>query len=203
MPPSNPMRGSGGSTRVTPLWLLALAAILFAARITSGVWAEIYPESRPELARWTAPAAAAEEARSSHRLVLYVFLDRKQADSRQLAADLFADVERAGRLNGEFVLVQIDGPAAEDTPETAALRAQYEVRDLPALVVTTVDGSRSKRIAGNQNVREIDQQLTAARFELLDRPGVRRRGMQFQFGTGPRGSADTLGAGDDSLRTSE
>jgi len=197
MPPSS------GPTRTTPVWMLGIAALLLAARVGSGVWETANPESRPELVEWTAPSAAEETARSSGRLVLYAFTDRRNGASRKLASDLFADPERATELRRAFVLVRIEGDPAEDSPQIAALRQRFKVTALPTLVVATPDGARSKRIPGDARANAVLEQLVTARLELLDLPIAGRRGFQFKLGGRHGGSSDSLPAGGDTLRVVE
>lgn len=197
MPPTD------GATRATPVWMLAIAALLLAARVGSGVWEAANPESRPELVEWTAPSAAEETARASGRLVLYAFTDRRNAASRRLASDLFADPKRATELGRAFVPIRVEGDPAEDSPEIAALRERFKVTTLPALVVATPDGARSKLIRGDARAATVLEQLVVARIELLDLPIPNRRGFQFQFGGRHGGGSDSSDAGGDTLRVIE
>lgn len=212
MPPSDGVSGAGGgvmtpagggSSRGTPVWLLALAGLLLVARIGVGVWDANNPESRSELVNWAAPSAANETARDRGRLVLYAFTDRKDPASRKMASDLFADPAIAQQLGRLFVPVRIEGNPAADTPETAALRGRFHVTTLPALVVATPDGARSKLLPGFRNARATMEALTAAQMELVDLPFTRRGGFQFKIGGNRGGAGDSSGAGGDSVRTIE
>lgn len=197
MPPTS------GPTRTTPVWMLAIAALLLAARIGWGVWEGANPESRPELVQWTAPSAAEATARGSGRLVLYAFTDRRNATSRKLATDLFADPERATELGRAFVPVRIEGDPAEDSPEIASLRQRFKVAKLPALVVATPDGARWKLIPGDAGANRAIEHLVAARIEMLDLPFTNRRGVQFQLGGRHGGGQDSIPTGGDTLRVVE
>lgn len=195
--------GGGGSSRANPLWLLAIAGLLLAARIGVGVWDAANPESRPELVTWTAPSAAAETARAHGRLVLYAFTDRQNPASRELSSELFADAGMAQQLAGQFIAVRIEGKPAGDTPETAALRSRFGVTEIPTLVVATPDGARSKRVTGFVNARSTIEELTLARMEMMDLPFLRRGGVRFQMGRPRGGERDSSGAGEDSVRAIE
>ena len=189
MPPSNPR---GGPSRATPAVLVVIAAALLVARVALGIWDTNNPESRPELMTWTAPSAAAEEARMSGRLVLYAFTDRKNIASRKLSSEVFADPELVQRLSREFVAVRIEGDPVNDTPGVAAMRAAAGVTITPALVITTADGAKSKLVVGFKNVRATMQALGAARMEVLGLPFSHRPGggRSFRFQVGGNGAGD-------------
>jgi hypothetical protein len=190
MPPSE----RRDSTRTTPRVLLAVAAALLAARIALGVADAVNPEIRPELVNWTSPAAAGESAREKGRLVLYVFTDSKDAASRRLASDLFGDPALASRIERTFVPVRIDGPASRDTPETAALRRKFGVTELPALVVATPDGAKSRLVPGRGPTSRVVQGLTRAQMEVMDIPFQRPgSGFQFRVGRGRGAAPDSAG----------
>ncbi|MEO5616440.1 MAG: thioredoxin fold domain-containing protein [Candidatus Eisenbacteria bacterium] len=195
MPPS-----SGGSSRVTPLWLLAMAGLLLAARVGVGVWDAANPGSRPEAVTWTAPSAAVEAARARGRLVLYAFTDRRNPASRELSSELFADAGMARQLDRTFVMVRIEGKPAADTPETAALRSRFKVKETPTLVVATPDGARSKLVTGFVTALSTLEQLTLAQMEMMDPPFQRRGGVRFPFGRPRGGAGDSSRSDGDSLR---
>lgn len=190
MPPSD-----GGPTRANPAWLLLVAGVLLVARVGLGIWDATNPESRPDLVTWTAASSAAGEARARGRLVLYAFTDRDAPASRKLSSGLFTEAAIARELMAQFVVVRIEGPAADDTPETAALRGKFQVTELPALVVATADGGKFKKIAGVESPRAALEQLTTARLELMDLPFHTRGGVRFQIGGARGGDADSSAAG--------
>lgn len=182
-----------GPTRATPVVLVALAALLLAARVALGVWDAVNPETRPELVTWIAPSEAAGEARSRGRLLLYAFTDRKVPASRKLASEIFASPQYSHQIERTFVPVRIEGGPADDTPETAALRSRFAIRELPTLVVASADGARSKVIPGYAKAGATAEALVTAQLELMGLPGVSRRGFQFRVGSGST-ALDSIGA---------
>lgn len=183
MPPTEAGGSRRGSTRVTPLWLLAIAALLLAARVGTGVWAEVRPEGRPDLVDWVTPSEAQGDANFNGRSMLYVFTDSRVPASRKLVSDVFTKPDAARRINDAFASVRIDGPASGDTPEAAELRRRFEVTELPTLVVVSQDGTKSRRIVGHTSANATLQALLSARLEMMGLPaGSAGRGVQFKFG---------------------
>ncbi len=184
MPPSE----ARGSTRATPKILLLVAGALLVARVALGVIDATHPEDRAERIEWTAPAAAPDAARSSGRLILYAFTGRDAA-SRKLAGDLFANEGIARQIQSRFVAVRVDGGPASDTPETAALRSKFGVTSEPVLVVSNADGSKIRTVRPADHASATFQALTDATMEVMDVPFQRGgRSFHFQFG-GHRGAA--------------
>ncbi len=185
MPPTEP----GGSTRLTPRWLIAIAGLLLVARVGLGVWEARNPDRRPDHVEWTSPSAAVAAARAAGRPILYVFLDRADPASRRLAAEVFTQSEMAEQINRRFVPVRIEGPPGRDTPETSALRRRFGVTTLPAMVVTTHDGAKSKTIAGYRGAIPTLEQVLVAQVEVLDLPLPRRGGPLLRIERTPADSA--------------
>lgn len=176
-----------GSTRATPAALVIVAALLLVARVAFGIIDATHPENRPELVQWTSPSEAPAIARTTGRLILYVFTDAGGA-SRKLAGELFTNPEAAKQLENRFIAVRIDGDPAHDTPADAALRAKFGVHAAPALVVTNADGSKFHVVPAPANAAAAMQALSEAQMEVMDIP-FQRGGRSFRFQIGNRHGA--------------
>ena len=187
-----------GPTRHTPRALLAVAALLLAARISLGVWDATSPDARPDLVNWSTPAAVARAADRPGRLALYAFTDPSQAQSRSLAHDVFSSPSIASSINQDFLSVRIDGPLAQDRPEAAALRRRFRITELPSLVVESPDGARWKVMSGYQGERAVRAFLHRARVEVLGLPADRGGEFRLEIG-GPREGAASGGVEGDSV----
>ena len=173
--------GRSGSSRPTPVLLLAVAGLLLVARVVLGIVEHARPIERADLVEWRQPGAGEAEARAGGKLVLYCFTGERSDAGRQLSREVFGDPRTAASINEHFVPVRVldlKREGGRNTPGVEALEFKFGVRQLPTLVVATPDGRRSDVHAGYGGAlmtRQFLSQATAmvimpARVSLRVRP---------------------------------
>ena len=89
-----------GSTRATPVVLLAVVGALLVARIALGIYEHVRPAERANLVEWRDPTAGEAEARAAGRLVLYYFTPDGVPSCRQMNREVFGDPRMATAISG-------------------------------------------------------------------------------------------------------
>jgi hypothetical protein len=173
--------------------LLAVAGLLFAARIAVGVWDVASPDARPDLVNWVSPEEAALAGQSGSRFVLYAFVDPTQVESRKLTREVFSSPSLAPAINREFVPVRVEVSAGNPDEDSRARLERFKVTAIPALVVTSPGGERFKSLSGFHDARATHEFLQEAKVEVLGLPFT--RGGRFQFRIGGRDSVATGNGG--------
>src|SRR5262245_48692934 len=131
------------STRVTPRWLIAVAALLLLARIALEVAVARPAPEAAERIEWRPIETALDEARATGKPVLYDFTAEWCPPCQRMKAEVFSDARSARRIGELFVPVRVLDRAREEgrnTTEVAALQARYQVDAFPTLVI--VDPAR-------------------------------------------------------------
>jgi len=150
MPPADEARVSG-STRRTPPWLLALAAILLVARVITGILEERHPPQVADLVRWRPVADAVAEARQTKKPLLFDFTADWCPPCRAMQREMFADSDAAAQIEKQFVPVRVldrEREEGRNAPDVAALKERYHISAFPTLVVVSPDGERPEVLAG-------------------------------------------------------
>lgn len=157
MPPTEaigaatPRAARSGPTRAMPVILLAVAALLLAARVGLGVYEHLRPVERSERVEWREPASGEAEAREGNRPVLYCFTRNGDPLCRQLARETFADPRIAHTLEMRFVPVRVLDLSREEgrnPPDVERLMQAYSVTEFPTLVVAFPGRERFQKQAG-------------------------------------------------------
>jgi len=161
------MPATDGSTRVTPVWLLALAFALLAARVTLGVIDALHPSQRPVLVRFQDPRGAEAQARSRGLPLLFVFVKDEQAESRALEDQVFADPRFAPRINDGFVAVRSVETAGGTRVQIGGDRAtRYGISRRPALVAVNPSNDRHVTLTGFPGQGPVMQWLARAPIQI-------------------------------------
>jgi thiol:disulfide interchange protein len=156
---------SAASTRARPTALIALAAVLFAARLAAGVYEARHAPRPGGLVSWRAIDGAASAAAAEHKPVLYDFSASWCEPCRRMERDLFANADDARFISGSYVPVRVTD---EDTSEAAtALHKEHEIEGLPTLLVAYGPGIPPRRLEGYPGRRATMQFLKRA---LIPRP---------------------------------
>jgi len=164
------------STRTTPRWLIAAAALLLAARIALEVAAGGRAPEVVEHVGWRPIATAMQEASATNKPVLYDFTADWCPPCRQMQQEVFADRRSAQTIGELFVPVRVLDRTREEgrnPTEVAALQARYGVEAFPTLVI--VDPARPEAepvvIKGFGGKDNLMQQLVSAGVEARLRRG--------------------------------
>jgi len=163
MPPAEPR--PAGSTRRTPVVLLAVALVLLAARVGTGLYEERHPPRVPDLIRWRPIEGAAAEARQARKPLLYDFTADWCAPCQMMQREVFADREAAGRIEAMFVPVRVLDRRQEEgrnPAEVDSLQQRFHIQSFPTLVVVPADGGEPTVLVGYQGKGRTIQALTEA-----------------------------------------
>jgi len=178
MPPTEggaaPRPKRSGSTRATPLGLLALAGALLVARVAFGVYEHLRPVERPNLVEWRDPTAGEAEARAAGRLVLYYFTRDGVPLCRQMNREVFGDPGMAAAINRQLVPIRLMREEGKSPPDVVGLEQKYAVTEFPTLVVAIPDGPRFEKQASYSGVAATRQFLSQATARLM-MPAPRER----------------------------
>ena len=150
MPPADETRVSG-STRRTPPWLLALAAVLLLVRVVAGILEERHPPQVTDLVRWRPVTDAVAEARQTKKPLLFDFTADWCAPCQAMQREMFADRASAAQIEKLFVPVRVldrEREEGHNAPDVASLQERYHVTSFPTLVVVSPDGERPVVLAG-------------------------------------------------------
>ena len=129
------MTKSFTSTRSVPRWLVAMTALLLAARIVVAV---APARHEPDLVKWRTPAEAVVEAQTSGRPVMYVFSAGWCPPCRQLDHGVLHDEKCAAFINEHFIPVHAMDRRSEDghnAPEIDALMQRFKIESFPQIVI--------------------------------------------------------------------
>lgn len=164
MPPADAVHGAG-STRRTPLWLLALAAVFLALRIGIGIWEHTHPPKVVDQMHWTPLPQAAARAIAEQRPILYVFSAAWCTPCQQMEREVFADADQAQRIDRTFVTVEVMDRMKEEgrnPPDVDALQKRYGVDSFPTLVATMPGSDQFSKTSGYDGITPLMVWLSQA-----------------------------------------
>jgi thiol:disulfide interchange protein len=131
--------------------LLALLALLLAARAFTAWWEHGHPPQAYERIGWLAPAAAIEAASMHRRPILYDFTAEWCGPCKRMNAEVFADPALAAQISGMFVPARVLDRRQEEGANPAivdSLQQRFAVEGFPTLLVVGPDGREAGRVLG-------------------------------------------------------
>ena len=201
MPPTEggaaPRPRRSGSTRATPVVLLALAGALLVARVALGVYEHMRPVERANLVEWRDPVAGEAEARAAGKLALFYFTRDGVPDCRQMNREVFGDPRMAAAINAQLVPIRVLDLMREEgrnPPDVVGLEQRYGVTQFPTLVVALPGQPRFQKHAGYRGVLATRQFLSEATTRLMITAPPERVSVRPDSAAGRHGRADS-GAG--------
>ena len=161
------MPATSGSTRVMPVWLLALAVLLLIARVTLGIVEYVHPPLPPSLVRWHDPKRALSEAQSRGLPLLYAFVKNDQKESMALESEIFGNPRLARLINESFIPVRMVELANGTRIQIGGdLAGRYKIDQRPALVVANPSNDRHDVLQGYPGLMRTSQWLTMAPLSI-------------------------------------
>ncbi len=136
--------------RAIPLALLAVAALLLVARVTSHFMKAEEPESATRV-QWMPLDAGLAAARATNKPILFDFTAEWCAPCHLLDQQVFQNAEMAAEINERFVTIRVTDRQAEEgrnSPEVQALQQRYGVRAFPTVVFASAEGAELARAEG-------------------------------------------------------
>jgi hypothetical protein len=167
-----------GSTRATPVVLIAVAGALLVVRIALGVYEHVRPAERANLVEWRDPVAGEAEARAAGRLALYYFTRDGVPDCRKMNREMFGDLRLAAAINAQLVPIRVLDLVREEgrnPPDVVGLEQKYGVTVFPTLVVAIPGQPRFQRQVGYAGVIPTRQFLSEATARLMMPERMRAR----------------------------
>ena len=135
--------------RALPLALIAIAALLVAARIGSSV---LKPKTaNANLVQWVSIDEAVQLAASSNKLILFDFTADWCAPCHDLDAEVFANPQLAREINANFIPVRVldrEQEEGKNTPIVEDLQRRFAVRAFPTIVFADAAGAERGRMEG-------------------------------------------------------
>lgn len=151
------------STRMRPTVLIALAAVLLAARLAAGVNEALHPPRPGGLVTWRALEGAAAAAAAEHKPILYDFSASWCEPCRKMERELLANPTDAAFINASYIPVRV----TDDDKSAAAnaLARQHEIEGLPTLLVVYPKGEprRLQGYPGHRNTLQFLKRAAAPR----------------------------------------
>lgn len=150
--------------RAVPIALIAVAALLLAARIVSYA---MRSEEAPEgLVRWVPIGRAQVLSRESGKPILYNFTADWCAPCHLLDAAVFENESFANRINERFIAVRIVDRQREEGANPAdvqALQEKFEVRGFPTVVFADASGNVKERMQGFRDTEAFERAMESVR----------------------------------------
>jgi thiol:disulfide interchange protein len=135
--------------RALPLALIAIAALLVAARIGSSV---LKPKAtNANLVQWVSFDEAVQLAASSNKLILFDFTADWCSPCHDLDAEVFANPQLAREINASFIPVRIvdrEQEEGKNAPVVEELQRRFAVRAFPTIVFADAAGAERGRMEG-------------------------------------------------------
>jgi thiol:disulfide interchange protein len=151
------------SQRYVPIVLIAVAALLLAARVASHF---VEPAaSKTSLIRWVTPEQGMALAEQSTRPVLLDFTAEWCAPCHVLDAEVFRDPDLARIINERFIAVRVVDRKREEGRNTALvdeLQQRFTVSSFPTVLFVDGEGNVRGRMEGFQGKQEFERIMEQA-----------------------------------------
>ena len=142
--------------RTVPIALIAIAALLLAARIVSySMRTEDETSASGTLVRWVPIGSAPALAKKAGKPILYDFTADWCAPCHLLDDAVFKNPALAERINDRFIAVRVVDRQQEDganPPAVQALQDRYKIRAFPTVVFADSDGNAKETMQGFSTV---------------------------------------------------
>jgi thiol:disulfide interchange protein len=153
------------SQRGVPMWLAALALLLVATRIVVVARSEktAPPPIERSLVKWVPLEQGRQRANASHKRILYDFSAAWCGPCREMNKRVFSDPALAGRINRDFIPVQVVDRQQEDGRNPAIveqLQQRYRIRAFPTIVIADSRDTQKSRLEGFRGPDSFDSLLT-------------------------------------------
>lgn len=153
--------------RTVPIALIAIAALLLAARIVSyTMHTDEATSASGTLVRWVPIGSAQALAKKAGKPILYDFTAEWCAPCHLLDDAVFKNPALAQRINDRFIAVRVVDRQQEDganSPAVQALQDRYKVQAFPTVVFADAEGNAKETMQGFSSVDVFEQAMGSVR----------------------------------------